>query len=390
MKKAFLIGLAPLVFLAQAMAANMIQLTVNPTDLTHYRDKPEKYAFTGAQFQLNNNAVLPLEEMETRGQGSIGYKRRNFGLKIAQNIQVGRIDSKKINLLSMSADPGYISTRLGLMTAELLQIGKAQPTEYAEVFINGQTNGLYAIVEKPKATLDQSPYVVRRGYKSRFITEEAEISKKLSPAQVQQIEAVAASIYADVVTKRGPELFASLKQKMDIDAYMRWMAMNSLYMNGDFPDEIFFYVDADLYLQGKIFFRVMPWDFDDLFKEMHKVLTNANEAAKPENKDSILYSYEDRLDRSFSPANVYMYEQFKSTARLVIGSYLTQDVTDGLLTQIRNELFQYAGNSGILIMGAQDSGRKGMPYTVKEIGNIFSNRKKQIEQRRTYLLERLK
>lgn len=390
MKKALLIGLAPLVFVVQAMAANYIQLTVNPTDLAHYRDKPEKYQFTGARFQLNHNSVLQLEEMETRGQGSISYKRRNFGLKLPQTIQLGRIDSKKINLLSMSADPGYISTRLGLMTAELLEIGLAQPTEYAEVFINGYTNGLYTVVEKPKSTLEHSPYVVRRGYKSRFITEEAEASLKLSRTQVQQIEAVAASIYTDVSSKQGPDLFASLKQKMDIEAYMRWMAMNSLYMNGDFPDEIFFYVDADLYRQGKIFFRVMPWDFDDLFKEMHKVLTNSTEAAKPENKDSILYSYEDRLDRSFSPSNVYMYEQFKNTARKVIGSKLTPDVTDGLLMQIRNDLSQYAGNNGILQMGSQDSGRKGVPYTTKEISDLLTKRKKQIEQRRAYLLERLK
>lgn len=389
MNKAFLIGLAPIIFVAQAMAANLIQLTVNHNDLAHYRDKAEKYQFVGAQFQMNNGQLMLLEEMETRGQGSIGYKRRNFGLKLEEKIQLGGILSKKINLLSMSADPGYISTRLGLMTAAILQIGKAQPTEYAEVFINGQTNGLYAVVEKPKATLDKSPYVVRRGYKSRFVFDEAEVSKKLTPVQIQQIEAVANSIYADVATKRGPELFASLKQKMDIDAYMRWMAMNSLYMNGDFPDEIFFYVDADLYQQGQIFFRVMPWDFDDLFKGMHDVATNITESGKPENLNSILYSYEDRLDRSFAPVNLYMYEQFKSTARIVLNS-LSQEVTDSLLMQIRTDLSQYADNQGILLMGAQDSGRKGIPYTVNEIGGLFSKRKKQIEQRRAYLLERLK
>lgn len=390
MKKALLIGLAPIVFITNAFAANIIRLNVNPLDLTHYRDKPEKYEFVGAQFQLNNNPNIPLEEMETRGQGSISYKRRNFGLKLQEKIQVGRIDSKKINLLSMSADPGYVSTRLGLMAAELLQIGMAQPTEYAEVFINGVTNGLYTIVEKPKATLDKSPYVVRRGYKSRFIMNEAEVSKKLQPMQIQQIEAVANSIYQDVANKQGLELFTSLKQKMDIDAYMRWMVMNSLFTNGDFPDEIFFYVDAEMYDQGKIFFRVMPWDFDDLFKGMHTVLTNQTEAAKPENKDSILYSYEDRLDRSFSPANTYMYEQLKATARLVLNEHLTPAVTDNLLYKIRTELTEYAGNAGIIAMTSQDSGRKGIQYSPSEIGSLFSKRKKQIDNRRAWLMERIK
>ena len=336
MKKALLIGLAPIVFITNAFAANIIRLNVSQLDLTHYRDKPEKYEFVGAQFQLNNNPNLQLEEMETRGQGSISYKRRNFGLKLTEKIQVGRIDSKKINLLSMSADPGYVSTRLGLMAAELLQIGQAQPT------------------------------------------------------QVQQIEAVANSIYQDVATKHGQELFTSLKQKMDIDAYMRWMVMNSLFTNGDFPDEIFFYVDADMYAQGKIFFRVMPWDFDDLFKGMHSVLTNQTEAAKPENLNSILYSYEDRLDRSFSPANVYMYEQLKATARLVLNNHLTPAATDNLLYKIRTELTEYAGNAGIIAMTGQDSGRKGIPYSASEIGGLFSKRKKQIDDRRAWLMERIK
>ncbi|AZZ36618.1 hypothetical protein CIK05_07385 [Bdellovibrio sp. qaytius] len=391
MKKALFIGLAPLMFATQVMAAtNTIQLTVNQQDLAHYRDKPEKYEFTGAQLQLNNNPAVALEEMETRGQGSIAYKRRNFGLKTEQKIQVGRIDSKKINLLSMSADPGYISTRLGLMTAELLQIGAAQPTEYVEVFINGKTNGLYSMVAKPKATLDSSPYVVRRGYKSRLITEEAEISKKLSPAQVKEIEAALATIYGSIATKSGQALFSSLKQVMDIDAYMRWMVMNSLYTNGDFPDEIFFYVDAEMYKQGRIFFRVMPWDFDDLFKEMHGVLTNKTEAAKPENKESILYSYEDKLDRSFSPANAYMYEQLKATARQLLPNQLSTHNTDQLLAQIRAELYEYAGHNGIVAMTAQDSGRKGVAYTAKEISDLFIKRRQQIESRRAYLLERIK
>lgn len=390
-KKGLLIGLAQISFVTSAFAYNVIELSVNGNDLAHYKDKPEKYTFAESQFKLNNTPAIIVEEMETRGQGSIAYRRKNFGLKLSQKIQLGRVEAKKLNLLSMSADPGYISSRLGLMTAEVLNIGKALPSEYVEVKINGKTNGLYAIVQKPKAAMsDISPYVVRRGYKSRFAHEEAEISKKITPAQTEEIKAVADSIYTDVATKKDATLFNSLKQKMDIDAYMRWMSMNSLYTNGDFPDEIFFYVDGDMYKQGKIFFRVMPWDFDDLFKPMHAVATNATEAAKPENKDSILYSYEDRLDRSFSPSNVYMYSQLKFAMLDVLVNRLTQSQTDKLLTQIHSEISEYLANGEILQMGSQDSSRKNTPYTKSEIQNLFLKHKKQIDERRAYLLEKVK
>ena len=390
-KKGILIALAQITFVSPAFAYNVIELSVNSDDLALYKANADKYVFSQTQFKLNRENPILAEEMETRGQGSLGYRRKNFGLKLTQKINLGRLEAKKINLLSMSADPGYISSRLGIMTAELLNIGTPLPTEYVEVKINDKTNGLYAVVEKPKAAISaNSPYVVRRGYKSRLLHDDADISKKLTPEQVAEIKAVADSIYTDVDTKKDATLFNSLKQKMDIDAYMRWMAMNSLYTNGDYPDEVFFYVDGDMYKQGKIYFRVVPWDFDDLFKPMHKVKTNATEAAKPENKDSILYSYEDRLDRAFSPSNVYMYSQFKFTMRDLLVNRLNQSTTDKLLTQLHSEISQYLANPEILQMGSQDVSRKNAPYTKAEIQNLFLKRKKQIDDRRAYLLEKVK
>ena len=396
-KKGLLLGLAQISFVTSAFGYNAINLSVQANDLAHYKDRAEKYQFAPGQLtlvadgQLNQNpgAAINFEELETRGQGSIAYSRKNFGIKLESPIRLGRVEAKKLDLLSMSADAGYISTRLGLLTAEALEIGVPLPTAYFELFLNGKSNGLYLAVEKPKSAMGKSPYVVRRGYKSRFDHDGAEISKKLSAAQAQEIKAVADSIYTDIATKSGETLFNSLKSKMDIGAYMRWMAMNSLYTNGDFPDEIFFFVDTEMYKQGKIYFRVTPWDTDDLFKAMHNVPINPTEAAKPENARSILYSYEDKLDRSFSPANTYMYEQLKATTRTVLAK-LTSDVTDGLLRHIYSEIQEYLTNQNVLTISGKDSGRKGVMYTKSEIEHIFLKRKKQIDERRAILLERVK
>lgn len=390
-KMGLLIGLVQLTFATSADAYNVIDLTVNDYDHANYKMKAEKYMFSGAQVKLNRETSIYAEQMETRGQGSLGYRRKNFGLKLQQPIELGRVEANKINLLSMSADAGYISTRLGLMSAEALSIGMGIPSEYAEVRINGKSNGLYAVVQKPKDIMSaESPYVVRRGYRSKFIHEEAEIDQNLNQAEINRIKAVADSIYTDVATKKDAALFKSLHSKMDIEGYMRWMAMNSLYTNGDFPDEIFFYVDGDLYKEGIIYFRVLPWDFDDLFKPMHKVPVNATEAANPENIDSVLYSYEDRLDRAFAPRNAYMYNQLKLVTFDVIANRLTQTVTDQLLMRLHTEISQYLNNQEILQMGAQDVSRRNVPYTRSEIQNIFLKRKKQIDERRAYLMEKVK
>lgn len=388
-KKGLLLSLAQISFVTSAFAYDAINLNIQANDLAHYKDLAEKYEFAPGQLQLNREAPVNFEALETRGQGSISYSRRNFGIKLETPIRVGRVESKKLDFLSMSADAGYISTRLGLLTAETLQIGAPLPTAYFELFLNGKSNGLYLAVEKPKSAMNKSPYVVRRGYKSRFDHDGAEISKKLTPSQAAEIKAVADSIYTDIATKTGETLFNSLKSKMDLEAYMRWMAMNSLYTNGDFPDEIFFFVDSEMYKQGKIYFRVTPWDTDDLFKAMHNVPINATEAVKPENMRSILYSYEDKLDRAFAPVNTYMYEQFKTTTRAVL-TKLNPDVTDGLLRHIYSELQEYLTNKNVLTMSGKDSGRKGVMYTKSEIENIFLKRKKQIDERRAILLERVK
>lgn len=397
MKKGLIIGLSPILtglfpvlIASAAWSANIIDLTVSSKDIAKYKEKPEKYQFSSSEFKLNNGPVNKVEEMETRGQGSISYRRRNFDLKLEDKISVGRVEGKKINLLSMGADKGYISTRLGLMIAESLQIGKGLPSEYVEVKINGHSNGLYTLVEKPKAALDKSPLVVRRGYKSRFLIDEAEVSKKLTVAQINEIKKVGTSIYAVLETKKGADLFNDLKQKMDIESYMRWMVMNSLLRNGDYPDEVFFYVDSDLYKEGRIYFRIMPWDFDDLFKEMHGVSINKIEAAKPENKDSILYSYEDKLDRAFAPANTYMYEQLKVAARELLDKELNKENTDRILSDLEKDLSEYLDNSAILQMGALDSGREKVPYTKKEILDLLQLRKKQIDERRLVLKEKIK
>lgn len=365
---------------------NMVDLEVTSKDLQSYRLKSERYDFENAQWRLNGGAWVPLEDLHTRGQSSLSARRRNFGLELPVSVQINEIHAKKINLLSMWADRGYISSKLGLLTAEHLQIGIPLPTVYTEVRLNNSTNGLYLAVETPKAAAKKSPYIVRRGYGSRFLLSEAKASDQLTPTQVRDITRALSALYANLQSKSGSKLFEALNDGMDLDAYMKWMTINSLYRNGDGPDEVFFYVDPEKYATGKIYFRIMPWDFDDLFKAMHSPTINKSEIAK--NPNSLLYNFEDKLDLAFA-RDSFLYEQLKQRMKLLLNNELASAQTDILLQKIQSEIAPYLERDDVLAMGRLDGGRNNKPYTKKEILEMLANRKSQIDQRRQWLLQRM-
>lgn len=379
--------LASLLLSAQyALAINVIDIQVSENDLLKYKEKPLAYKFNRSQMSINGGEWMAIEEMETRGQSSIAASRRNFGVKLPEKINLNALSAKNLNITSMWIDKGYVASKFGLMTASHLNIGTPLHTDFSEVRINGKSNGLYLIVEKPKAAAKKSPYIVRRGYKSRFKSDEAKAAAELTRADVNRIEQVRDSIYSVLNSKSGADLFNDLRQKMDIESYMKLIVMNSLYRNGDGADEVFFYVDGDLYKQGRIFFRVMPWDFDDLFKEMHNSEINKSEFAK--NPNSLVYNYEDKLDLKFAN-DPFLYGQLKMMTQRLLTNELSSAQVASLIGKVQTELMPYLERADVLEMGKVDGGRKGKPYTKEEILNIIATRKMEIEKRRAWMLQRI-
>lgn len=366
-------------------ATNVVDLQISSADLEKYSEKPEAYAFKNVNLKVNDQPWVTVEEMETRGQSSIAAKRRNFGIKLEKKINLGQVVSKNVNLLNMWIDKGYVSSKFGLMIVDHLNIGAPITNEYTEVRINGKSNGLYLMVEKPKSAAGASPYVVRRAYKSRFKTDEAKISKSLTKAEVTEIEKAGASIYAAIASKSGSNLMSELVNRMDIEAYMKWMIMNSLFKNGDGADEVFFYVDAEMYAAGKIYFRIMPWDFDDLFKSMHSVSVNQTEVDR--NPNTIIYNFEDKIDLKIAN-DTFLYSELKRLARNLLLNELSQEKTSAVFDKIQEEISPYLERTDILAPSKLDAGRKGLGYTKNEILGIIAGRKSEIEKRRAWLLQR--
>ena len=68
----------------------------------------------------------------------------------------------------------------------------------------------------------------------------------------------------------GDDLAGELDERLDLDQYLRWLALMSLLENGDYSDEAFFVGDpvargAELGLR----WHLQPWDPDDMFQPCH-------------------------------------------------------------------------------------------------------------------------
>ncbi|MFN7904324.1 MAG: CotH kinase family protein [Pseudobdellovibrionaceae bacterium] len=367
---------------ASSWAINTIDLEITAKDFDLYKKKSDAYQFEKAQLRLNGQQWQVVEELATRGQSSLAAPRRNFGVDLPSALQIGEVRGKKLNLVSMWSDNGYIGTKLGLLTSQHLKIGKGLPTVFAELKMNGSSNGIYLVVQKPKSAAD-SPYIVRRGYRSRFIYNEAKVDK-LSADQVTAITRALTSLYGNLEKYSGIDLLAKLKEHMDLEAYMKLMTLNSLFRNGDGADEVYFYIDSEMHKKGKIYFRIMPWDFDDLFKKMHSSEINNTERVK--NPQSIIYNFEDKLDLKFARDPI-LYGELKKFVNQLLQNELSKVPVDQLISQVLNELMPYLDLEDILNMSRLDGGRKNRPYSKKEVLDIFVKRQIEIDQRRKLLIE---
>jgi spore coat protein H len=99
----------------------------------------------------------------------------------------------------------------------------------------------------------------------------------------------------------GEELCKILSEYIDLEGYMKWLAFNFLVRNGDYSDEVFFYIDPEIEK-----YRIIPWDYDDIF-----ALT-PHEGKVQRNKilgDKLIFSSEDLLDQKIA-ADPYLYERY--------------------------------------------------------------------------------
>jgi spore coat protein H len=336
-----------------------------------------------------NGADRTKAKVDFRGQSCSEADRPCLEIESKTQLQVNKkLKSKEFNLNSLAGDKGYINNKIGFGMAKAFGL-ITFPTEYIQVTLQdfAQTDslelGLYLIMQKPvqflKGQLD-ADYVARKRYQyidSRFVNPELKMDKK-------QIQKFLDDLYesAEEETIKGTELVSALKETMDLDQYLDWLALNSVVKNGDYADEVFFF--ANLKANSKPYFKILAWDFDDLFGSIHSIPFYTRSCDDYEYAP--VHNCESPLDRAIIKdpvAYMYLLNRFKKS----ISNIVNDQLIENLEKQIWSELYFYLIDPKIVEAAKRD--RRSLSYDPNSILKLLKSRMLQIQNRKAELLKQI-
>jgi spore coat protein H len=289
-----------------------------------------------------NGDTLEPENISTRGQSTLYYRRKSysFSLKSEASFRHGeRTESfKKFFVISLSMDKNYSRNRLAF---EMMEAAQLFDLFYSlcELRINGKSEGICMVIERPEdwaRKKKDSPLLIRRGYNNNI--DKIKTGKKTDRDKTKKYKGYFIQIYRSLNKYEGEELYKTLSNWLDMDVYMKWLAFNLFVRNGDYTDEVFFFIDP-----GTNKFSIIPWDYDDLFSlaphegniESRKILG-----------DKLFFSTEDLLDKKIvnDPYlyNIYLIQFGK------LMNQLSADVLKRVFENTYAELYPYYSDNEII------------------------------------------
>jgi len=274
-----------------------------------------------------NNDTAKVKEIHARGNNSLMFKRKSLSVELDKSMNIVshkvKFHLKKFNLLNLSMDKHLWHNRWSNIHLDSLGLFPLFNT-YCKVWINDEPQGIYLLVEKPQQIRNKinSPYMLRRGPEHTisdeyFDNEDKDAAKKYHKQFL--------SIYSSIKALNGSELYKDLDNKMNLDAYYQFIAFNYLVMNGDYADEVFFYINPE---NGK--FEIIPWDYDDILRP---VPHEGRIARNLEFADKKIFSMEETLDRAIA-GNAVLYSQYEATLKKVLLSLDSASLTRSALDVI--------------------------------------------------------
>lgn len=291
-----------------------------------------------------NDSLLTLREIELRGKSTLQYKRKSFNIELEHAICLATSDTTcKLNdfaLISMNMDQHYYRNRLAYGLLSELQIFNLH-YQYVNVYVNEVNYGIYLLVERPHKFAmhkEKAGCVIRRGYNGQI--DYTKSDNRWARYAVMHYQQDFKLLYELVDSLEGRKLLRALEKRLDLDQYMKFMAFNFLLGNGDYTDEIFFYVDHDNFEKR---FKIIPWDFDDLFMKFpHEGALQYNSRTD----DKLVFSIEDKIDRKILEDPV-LYYRYKKVLAEVIQCFEKLDI-ERVLSTIYDELTPYYSNEEVI------------------------------------------
>jgi spore coat protein H len=342
----------------------VFELSVTPgmqEAIYNSRDSSFSIYEPGTYFSLDDEP-LELEEIRIRGKSALGYRRKSYLVKLHKPVSLtgrygtGMKELTRFKLISMAMDYTYLENRVAY---GILENQGIMPLffRYVELKINGDTQGVYMLVEDPEQYYKEigSEYILRRGYYNSI--DDSEYTPSLSPFPRESYEARFQEIYSSLTTLQGEELYNALNQRLDLDFYFRKMGIDYLLLNGDCTDELYLYAMTH---QVQVRYSIIPWDYDDIFSSNpHEVgLTwgtgrlfgdrhyESRQEIVDEIGDKMIFSIEDDLDYIIA-MDPYLYARYESTLAEMVKKMRTEDF-DALFEQVRMELTPFYNNHEIV------------------------------------------
>jgi spore coat protein H len=321
---------------------NSIDLTISSADYKNLK------AITGEKMQVKtgllviNEVIIEPDEIITRGQSTLMMPRKSlsFNLKYAGLFRRGDLSEhlKKFNLLSLSMDRDYCCNRIAFGLMEEIDIFHLFYA-YCELRINGKSEGVFMVIEKPEEWAmkkENSPFLINRGYNNNI--DKLKTGKDAERDKIRHYRQAYSEIYKACNKYSGEEFYKYLSERLDVEEYMKWLGFNLFVRNGDYTDEVYFYID-----QAAEKFRIIPWDYDDLFSALpHE---GKNETWKDPG-DKLFFSLEDALDRKIINDSV-LYNKYLVQLKEVL-QVLTPAIIKNIFEVTYSELYPYFSDLNII------------------------------------------
>ena len=307
----------------------------------------QKISVAATMLIINGDTLVP-QAISTRGQSSLYFRRKSFtfDLKSKATFRHGdRTESfKKFYLSSLSMDKNYCSNRLAFEMMDDIHLFPLFYS-YCELWINGESEGIHMLVERPEdwaMKMEKSPLIIRRGFdhhidkiKTGIATTSEEAKKDRENFNL---------IYKSLNEYEGEQLYKVLSDLLDMDVYLKWIAFNFFVKNGDYTDEVFFYVDKAI---NK--YKIIPWDYDDLFSPAPHEGDVVNKKLRA---DKLFFSTEDMLDKKIV-SDPYLYKLYLIQLRELLGQ-LSPDMIKKAFENTYAELYPFYSKSELISKSAYD------------------------------------
>jgi spore coat protein H len=280
-----------------------------------------------AKYIVINGDTLEPREISTRGQSTLMFRRKSLTFKLNSKASFrngNRSESlKEFYVLNLAMDKYYCRNLLAFKMMEEVGIFDLFYS-LCELRVNDRSEGIFMIIEQPEEWAirkENSPLVIRRGYDHSI--DKTKADRKTERNDTKKYLGYYRQIYKSLNKFQGEELFTTLSQWIDMDFYMKWVAFNFLVHNGDYADEVFFYIDPEIKK-----YRIIPWDYDDIFAVAPH---EGGEQSKKVIGDKLLFSTEDMLDKKIA-TDKYLYEVYLKGLKEVLNklpsAFLKQVIED--------------------------------------------------------------